>query len=56
MSIDDPPTSDAQPDDEESLAWLREHREELEREADGNSPAAWVCKRLLHSLEEADES
>ncbi|WP_277540259.1 hypothetical protein [Haloarcula laminariae] len=40
--------------DQSRAEWIRDHRDELEREANSDAPHAWVAKRFLQSLE--DES
>lgn len=34
--------------------WIRENREQIEREAESDAPDAWVFERLLQSLDEDD--
>ena len=52
MSADTKPPETS---NEQSRAeWIRDHREELEREANSDAPHAWVAERFLQSLE--DES
>lgn len=43
--------TDSSNDVEDIDAWIDEHREQLEREAASDTPAAWVCERLLQSSE-----
>ena len=42
-------------EEEDSLEWAENHREELKREAESDAPHAWVAESILQRLDEDEE-